>query len=417
VSDSAKESGEHLEIRGRPQAVRRLNRKTLTLASAVLLAVVLLTTMWSLRGSRRGQALTTTESHNVDHVSRPEGLDALPHDYGSVAKIPKLGPPIGELGRPVVKAEQLAGLTPMPERGNFRPDPEEDAARTEALRQESEMKEAARAPVFFQLSQHGQGKASHVTDGGGTRQAESDLMAGRTGTAPSNVLPTGEKPDRKEAFLDRKADANLYASGTLQVPRSPDELLAGTVIPAALVTGINSDLPGQVIATVTETVYDTITGKRALIPQGSRLLGQYDSQVAFGQQRLLLVWTRLIRPDGSSIILNRLNGVDTEGHAGLQDKVDGHWGRVFAGAAVSTLVGVASALASPDRTTGSGTLVIASQQSVQDSVNQVGQQITRRNIDIQPTLNIRPGFELRVIVNKDLILRPYPTDDAARESS
>jgi type IV secretion system protein TrbI len=415
VSDSAKESGEHLEIRGRPQAVRRLNRKTIMIASALLLPVVLLTTMWSLRGSRRGQALTTTESHNVDHVSRPEGLDALPHDYGSVARIPKLGPPIGELGRPVVKAEQLAGLTPMPERGNFRPDPEEDAARTEALRQVSEMKEAAKAPVFFQLSQHDRGKASVVADR--TQQAENELMAARAGSPPSNALPAGEKPDRKEAFLDRKADANLYASGTLQVPRSPDELLAGTVISAALVTGINSDLPGQVIATVTETVYDTITGKRALIPQGSRLLGQYDSQVAFGQQRMLLVWTRLIRPDGSSIILDRLNGVDTEGHAGLQDKVDGHWGRVFAGAAVSTLVGVASALASPDRTTGSGTLVIASQQSVQDSVNQVGQQITRRNIDIQPTLNIRPGFELRVIVNKDLILRPYPTDDAAREPS
>lgn len=415
MSDSAKESGEHLEIRGRPQAVRRLNRKTIMIGSALLLSVVLLTTMWSLRGSRRGQALTTTESHNVDHVSRPEGLDALPHDYGSVAKIPKLGPPIGELGRPVVKAEQLAGLTPMPERGNFRPDPEEDAARTEALRQESEMKEAAKAPVFFQLSHRDQGAPSHATDG--AQQTESDLMAVRADSPPSNGPAIGEKPDHKEAFIDRKADANLYASGTLQVPRSPDELLAGTVIPAALVTGINSDLPGQVIATVTETVYDTVTGKRALIPQGSRLLGQYDSQVAFGQQRLLLVWTRLIRPNGSSIILDRLNGVDTEGHAGLQDKVDGHWGRVFAGAAVSTLVGVAAALASPDRTTGSGTLVIASQQSVQDSVNQVGQQITRRNIDIQPTLNIRPGFELRVIVNKDLILRPYPTDNAAREPS
>jgi type IV secretion system protein VirB10 len=414
VSDSAKESGEHLEIRGRPQAVRRLNRKTLMIASALLMFVVLLTTVWSLRGSHGGHALTTTESHNVDHVSRPEGLDALPRDYGSVAKIPKLGPPIGELGRPIVKAEQLAGLTPMPERSNFRPDPEEDAARTEALREESEMKEAAKAPVFFQLRQHDQGKALREADG--TPQGENDLSAIHK-AGPSNEAPAGEKPDRKEAFLDRKADANLYALGTLQIPRSPDELLAGTVIPAALVTGINSDLPGQVIATVTETVYDTITGKRALIPQGSRLLGQYDSQVTFGQQRLLLVWTRLIRPDGSSIILDRLNGVDTEGHAGLQDKVDGHWGRVFAGAAVSTLVGVAAALASPDRTTGSGTLVIASQQSVQDSVNQVGQQITRRNIDIQPTLNIRPGFELRVIVNKDLILRPYPTDDAAREPS
>jgi len=119
------------------------------MASALLLSVVLLTTIWSLRGSRRGQALTTTESHNVDHVSRPEGLDALPHDYGSVAKIPKLGPPIGELGRPIVKAEQLAGLTPMPERGNFRPDPEEDAARTEACGRRVRRKRRRGRPSSF----------------------------------------------------------------------------------------------------------------------------------------------------------------------------------------------------------------------------------------------------------------------------
>jgi type IV secretion system protein VirB10 len=247
--------------------------------------------------------------------------------------------------------------------------------------------------------------------------AQNDLMAGQSTTVTPTDSSAREKPDRKEAFLDRATDSILYASGTLQVPRSADELLAGTVIPAALVTGINSDLPGEVIATVTESVYDSVTGQRTLIPQGSRLLGQYDSQVAFGQQRLLLVWTRLIRPDGSSIVLDRLPGVDAEGHAGLEDQVNWHWGRIFAGAAMSTLVGVAAALATPDRTNGTGTVVIGTQQSVQDSVNQVGQQITRRNIDIQPTLTIRPGFVLRVIVNKDLILRPYPADSVEREAS
>jgi type IV secretory pathway VirB10-like protein len=412
MSESGKESPEHLEIRGKPQPVRRLNRKTLAFAAGGVFVVVLCTTVWTLRGSHRGQGLSTSEPHNVDHVSKPEGLDALPKDY---SRIPKLGPPSGELGRPVVKAEKLAGLAPLPERASFRPDPEEDAARTESLRQESETKEAAKAPVFFQLNQRERALLKPSSEESPAALPQNDLMEAQS-SAPRGDASAREKSDRKQAFLDRAADSVLYASGTLQVPRSADELLAGTVIPAALVTGINSDLPGQVIATVTESVYDTVTGQKTLIPQGSRLMGQYDSQIAFGQRRLLLVWTRLIRPDGSSIILDRLPGVDAEGHAGLEDKVDWHWDRIFAGAAVSTLVGVAAALATPDRTTnGSGTVVIATQQSVQDSVNQVGQQITRRNLDIQPTLSIRPGFVLRVIVNKDLILRPYPSGSAAQD--
>jgi type IV secretion system protein VirB10 len=417
MSEAGKESPEHLEIRGRPQPVRRLNRKTLIFATGGALAIVLLATVWTLRGSHSRSGFSTSEPHNVDHVSRPEGLDALPHDYGNMGRFPKLGPPSGELGRPVVKAERLAGLAPLPERANFRPDAEEDAARAEGLRKEREIEEAAKAPVFFQLMQREANRPKSTSEASSIAHPENDLMAVESRVAPQN--DTGrEKSDRKQAFLERAADANLYASGTLQIPRSPNELLAGTVIPAALVTGINSDLPGQVIAAVTETVYDTVAGQKPLIPQGSRLLGQYDSQVAFGQRRLLLVWTRLIRPDGSSILLDRLPGVDAAGHAGLEDKVNWHWDRIFAGAAVSTLVGVAAALATPNRSaSGNGTVVIATQQSVQDSVNQVGQELTRRNIDIQPTLDIRPGFVLRVIVNKDLILSPYPVETAGRDLS
>ncbi len=186
--------------------------------------------------------------------------------------------------------------------------------------------------------------------------------------------------------------------------------MAGTIIPAAMVTGLNSDLPGQAIATVTEPVYDTVTGKSLLIPQGSRLLGTYDAQVSYGQSRVLLVWTRLIMPDGSSIVLDRLPGADTKGFAGLEDETDNHWGKLLAGAALSTLLGVGAELGSQNSGlggTGQQTVVVATSRSAEESVNQVGQQVTRRNLNVQPTLTVRPGFPVRVIVNKDLVLRPY----------
>jgi type IV secretion system protein VirB10 len=183
--------------------------------------------------------------------------------------------------------------------------------------------------------------------------------------------------------------------------------MAGTIIPAALVTGINSDLPGQVIATVTESVYDTAAGRYLLIPQGSRLIGRYDSQVAFGQRRVLLVWTRLILPDTSSIALDRLPGIDPEGYAGLEDGVDWHWGRILEGVALSTLLGVSAEEAVGNTGGSNGNVVLALRNSAQDSVNQVGQEITRRNLSVQPTLTVRPGFPMRVMVNKDLVLRPY----------
>ena len=197
------------------------------------------------------------------------------------------------------------------------------------------------------------------------------------------------------------------SSPALQSSRSPYTVMAGTVIPAALITGIDSDLPGKVLASVTEPVYDSATGRLLLIPQGSRLVGEYDSQIAAGQRRVLLVWTRLILPDTSSISLDRLPGVDAAGNAGLEDGVDRHWGQLLAGAALSTLIGVGAELAAPDRGAGQSQVVISTRQSVEDSVNQVGQELTRHNLAMQPTLTIRAGFPVRVIVAKDLILEPY----------
>jgi len=176
------------------------------------------------------------------------------------------------------------------------------------------------------------------------------------------------------------------------------------VIAAALITGIRSDLPGQITAQVTENIYDSPTGKILLIPQGTRVVGQYDNGVGFGQKRILLVWNRLVFPNGRSIVLERQPGADAEGYAGLQDGVDYHWGELFKAAALSTLLSIGSQMGSSGD---ESEIARALRQGASDSVSQVGRQVVGRQLDIAPTLTIRPGFPVRVIVTRDLVLEPY----------
>ena len=174
-----------------------------------------------------------------------------------------------------------------------------------------------------------------------------------------------------------------------------------------MITGIRSDLPGQITAQVTENVYDSPTGRFVLIPQGARLIGVYDSQVAFGQSRVLLVWTRLIMPTGRSIVLERPSGADAAGYSGLEDGVDNHWGALFKAALLSTLLGVGSELGSTTGTGSNSDVITALRRGSSDSLNQTGQKVVQQNLNIQPTLTVRPGFSVRVIVNRDLVLEPY----------
>jgi type IV secretion system protein VirB10 len=210
--------------------------------------------------------------------------------------------------------------------------------------------------------------------------------------------------DRKLAFLEGKVDRRIVSPDRVAAPASPYVLQAGAVIPAALLTGIRSDLPGQVTAQVTENVYDSPTGKICLIPQGARLIGQYDAQVAFGQTRALLVWTRLVMPNGRSIVLERQPGADAEGYAGLEDEVDNHWGTLFKAAILSTFLSVGAEVGT------SGTedeLIRAIRRGGADSINQIGQRVVGRSLNVQPTITIRPGFPVRVLVTRDLVLEPY----------
>jgi type IV secretion system protein VirB10 len=180
--------------------------------------------------------------------------------------------------------------------------------------------------------------------------------------------------------------------------------MAGSIIAASLITGLNSDLPGTVIAQVTEHVYDTVTGRVLLIPQGSRLIGTYDSVIAFGQSRALVVWRRIVMPDGSSVQIDNLPATDPAGYAGLEDGVDYHVDRLATGVVLATLLGVGTELTLGES---ESELVRALRESLQGTVSRTGSRLTERFLDVQPTLTIRPGFPLRVIVHRDLVLRPY----------
>lgn len=404
---SPKADPEAMALRASPRPVVRLNRRMLAVLAGALAAVVLGATLWSLQPHRR-ERNPAAELYNVDRVARAESLDQLPKDYAGLPArpgVPQLGEPLpGDLGPAIVKSQQ-----PMDTRV---PGGGVDPAHAAQLAAE----EAARSGVFFRATGGAGAKPAQAAPAGETRAVQPfDALAGALAPAaaaqPADPTAVQNRQDQKEAFVAKAGDAATRNPSGLQLPASPYQVMAGTIIPAALVTGINSDLPGQVIASVTEEVRDSALGRYVLIPQGSRLIGRYDSQVAFGQRRVLLVWTRLILPDTSSVALDRLPGIDPAGYAGLEDGVDWHWDRILAGAVLSTLLGIGAELATPETRAINGGIgdrvIIAGRESAQDTVNQVGQEITKRNLSVQPTLTIRPGFPMRVMVNKDLVLRPY----------
>jgi type IV secretion system protein VirB10 len=237
--------------------------------------------------------------------------------------------------------------------------------------------------------------------------------------APSaSALPTAVDPnlqDHKNAFLSGKGGVKQgdYLAATVQHPRSPYEIKAGSILPAVLITAINSDLPGPVVAQVREHVYDTVTGNTLLVPQGSRLIAQYDSMVAWGQERVLLCWNRLILPNGDSLSLSCMPAADLQGAAGLTDEVDEHWWRILKGATVATLLAATSTYVAGDTTGYNPTVTQVMAHGASGEINQVGQRITHANLNIQPTITVRPGFAVNVIVTKDMILSPYPDPPTA----
>jgi type IV secretory pathway VirB10-like protein len=372
-------TSEGMRLRPERPPVTRLSRKVLASGTALALLLVSAAVLWALQNNRT-RVSASEELYSTDHHNVADGLAGLPRDYTGIPRdVPRLGPPLpGDLGRPIVAAQAQSGLLAVD-------------AEQQRMNQESE---AARISKVF--------TSTNVRPSAPTTSAE---------TTPSAVLSSDEAhaqngQDRKLAFVNASIDRRITSPDRVTKPASPYIVQAGSVIPAALITGLRSDLPGQITAQVTESIFDSPTGRSLLIPQGARLIGIYDSQIAVGQSRALLVWTRLIMPNGRSIILERQPGADTGGYSGLQDEVDHHWGELFKAALLSTLLSVGAELGS-DAGNGDNAVLQALRRGAGDSLNQTGQQIVRRNLNIQPTLTIRPGFPVRVIVNRDLVLEPY----------
>ena len=343
--------------------------------------------------------------YNVDNKATAEGLEGLPRSYKDIP--PTLGPPLpGDLGGTIHETERDLGIAQLPPSNTgFQPDPYEDALRAERLRLKRKEEQARESKVFFQVA--ARPPTTSLSSAPQAQLLGEQISPAAPESSEGSSLDLDRANDqnlqgRKLDFLNQKSDPNIYSAHALQDPASPYQVMAGTILTASLITGINSDLPGQVIAQVTENVYDTVTGRYLLIPQGARLLGKYDSVIAFGQERALVMWNRIINPDGSSIVINNLSATDTAGYAGLEDEVDFHTWRLIKGIVLSTLLSVGTELTFSDN---ESDLVAAFRESAQDSSNQAGQRITERNLNIQPAITIRPGWPLRVIVNKDLVFR------------
>lgn len=372
-------SPDGFRLEGELPNVMRLSRKTLAVLGGAAGIAIGGALLWALRPVDPKAA---QELYEVAVPNRSETVTGAPADYGAV---PKLGTPLpGDLGRPIVSAQKAGEPMPVPAMGLPPADPAQSARKQARLRAMQEREAAQGSRLFL----------------GGTGGAMSGTTAAEalSSQAQAANVPEGAKTGR-QAFLAGGPRGGAESGERIVAPSSAAVIQAGTVIPAALITGIRSDLPGQITAQVTQNIYDSPTGGLLLVPQGARLIGEYDSEVAAGQRRVLLAWDRLILPGGRSIRLDRQPGADAAGYAGLEDRVNSHWGRMLRAALVSSLLGVGTELAA----SGEGDLVRALRSGLQDGTNEAGRRVVEREISMAPTLTVRPGFVFRVIVTRDLV--------------
>ena len=399
-----------LKLRPNPKPAVRLSRKALLVLGCSAAAILGGALILVLQPAQPKASKAPQPDYSVQNRPVADRFNGLPKDYtqagAAAGSVPQLGAPLpGDLGKPILDSQgktiEAPATSAMATAGAAsQPGPASRTATTQPSPQAQARDAAHQSQLFSQA--------------GRTNESSQAIAAAAPGAMPAipglDTLTGGGKPtetsqqSRQVAFLNQASDPIVTSAERLQAPASPYLVQAGSVIPAALISGLRSDLPGQVTAQVTQNVYDTVTGRFLLIPQGSRLIGQYDNAVAFGQNRVLLAWTRLILPNGRSLILDKLSAADAQGLAGLSDHTDYHWSGMLQAAALSTLLSVGAEAGSSDR---DSDIVRALRSGAADSISRTGQQVVERQLNIQPTLTIRPGFPVRVILTRDLVLEPY----------
>ena len=309
--------------------------------------------------------------------------------------------------------------------------------RSQLSPEEKELIDSRKSPIKFAGFQSAQSSAGGSNNGSGNPKSARSMIEGLlkggggedgegSGGGMGGIMGAmssiagaasggGGKDDQnmqteKRKFIEgekKNKDKNYYVQGSLNQPVSAYEVKSGSIIPGVMITGINSDLPGNIVAQVRENVFDTVTGHYLLIPQGTRIIGTYDSKVAYAQERVLIVWTRLIYPNGDSIDLEGMGGVDLSGYAGLSDQVNNHYLKLLGGVVLSTMLTTSAKIAAGNNAAGQADIPQLAVSGASEQVSKVGEKFTEKNLSVQPTLEITPGFKFNVFVSKDLILKPY----------
>ncbi|QTC90311.1 TrbI/VirB10 family protein [Brevundimonas goettingensis] len=368
------EISRQMRLRAAPPPVMRLSRKALVAIGGVSALALAAALGFALLG--RPASSAKPELYRVGGPP-PETLQTLPADYtrrAGSAGVPQLGPPLpGDLGRPILAAQANGVDVSAPAIGSTATEPDPARTAADAARQRAvQESETARLSILF-----------------------------LSGVRPAGSTTTEQPADA--ALLSSTQGAEQPRS-VLGLPPPPFTVQAGAIISGALVTGLRSDLPGAAIGQVTDDVYDSVSGRHLLIPKGSRLIGAYEADVAFGQSRLSLIWTRLILPNGRAITLDDMRATDPQGFSGLEDRIDNRWGERLRTAALTTVLAVGSA---SGVSSGDDAIARALTQGVSGGVNAFGEGLVAKGLDVAPRLTIRPGFAFRVIVSRDLVLEPY----------
>ncbi|HMM71837.1 MAG TPA: IncP-type conjugal transfer protein TrbI [Rhodocyclaceae bacterium] len=412
--------------------IRRLNRLPIILAIA-LVVIFLAVIFYGLtsRGLRlgdnggAGSAGSQSASTYADQLTRgvPDGIIGEPAQ-AQFQPVPVF--PVDAATNPFTP--QVEQTTPATQPVAAQLEPEEIwRARLEREQQEQYLRERHRqrmarvqandaafdSPIAVSINNVEAGSADAAafsTAAGGAQSVRPgsalDLYAAarQAGLGAQSNDPNGQA--KKEQFFNQDISDLGYLPNAVVPQMSPYELKRGSVIPATLVTGINSDLPGRITAQVSQNVYDSATGRHLLIPQGSKLFGRYDSNVSFGQNRVLVVWTDIIFPNGATLQIGGMAGTDAAGNSGFKDRVDNHYLRTFGSAVLVALIGAGTDMMIPQDRNAFGTANSAedaTRRSFAETFGRMSEQTVSRNLNVQPTLEIRPGYRFNVLVDQDIV--------------
>lgn len=388
------------------------------LVSVIVAAVVLLIAVAIVSAlGRAPQKVAKTHQATQNLTTAVSSVvTALPQNYQDVDKI-KQYQPKDKTSKISPEVQQEMAILQQQQQALEQRLAELSARPSQSSAQDDEkMQQAKNSGLFFPGSAPPTPQYSYTSDASNNTSTGKNDNTDKTDSSFHNT-PYNQQNMQSQKIDFLKADekdSSIYDPHILQRPESPYEVQAGTLLPAELITGVNTSLPGDVVAQIKENIYDSVTGRFLLIPKGSKLLGQYDSQVSYGQQRTLLAFTRIIRPDGSSILLNKLSGADMMGQSGIEGDVNNHWMRVIGAATLSTILSMGTGVAADNAANQNALYPNTAQKAAlgaADSISQTGEDLTNNAMNIQPTITIPAGYEFNVIVNKDIILAPYQQEN------